>query len=65
MKEIILKIEDKIFTELEQGIIVKGITGNLFGTHDEFIVLLVKAIKEGKKEVIIYKKKKKKKAKRR
>lgn len=60
MKEIVLKIEDEIFVDLESSIIAKGITGNLFGTQDEFTILLVKAIRAGKKEVTIIKKKKRK-----
>lgn len=63
MKEIILKIEDEIFTDLEQSIIVKGMVGGLFGTMDEFITLLVKAIRDGKETVTIIKKKKRKKKK--
>ena len=60
MAKIILEIEDEIVNDLEQGIITKSIVGSLFGTQDEFITLLIKGIKKGKKEIIIERKKKKK-----
>ena len=65
MKKIILEIEDEIFADLESSIIVKGLVGSLYGTMDEFVTLLVKAIKDGKETVAIVKKKKSKRKKKR
>ena len=61
MKKIALEIEDEIFTDLKSSIITRGITGSLFGTIDEFITLLIKAIENNQETVTIIKKKKRKK----
>jgi len=60
MKYIKLHIDDTIFTELEQGIGVKKLTGGFYGIEDEFLFLIVKSIKDGKEEITIIPKKKRK-----
>ena len=61
MKTIKLHIDEAIFTELEQGVIVKKMTGSFYGIEDEFLFLIVKSIKEGKEEITVVPKKKAKK----
>lgn len=60
MKTIKLHIDDAIFTELEQGVIVKKMTGSFYGAEDEFLFLIVKSIKDGKEEITVISKKRKK-----
>jgi hypothetical protein len=60
MKHIKLHIDDFIFNELEQGIIVKKMSGSFYGAEDEFLFLIVKSIKDGKEEITIIPKKKRK-----
>lgn len=61
MKKIILEIEDSVFADLESLIVTKQICGSFYGTMDAFIVLLIKAIKDGKEAVQIIRKKPRKK----
>lgn len=53
MKTIKLHIDEAIFTELEQGVIVKKMTGNFYGIEDEFLFLIVKSVKDGKEEITV------------
>lgn len=63
MKKIILEIEDEIVAELKSSVIAKHICASFYGTADEFITLLVKAIEAGNKKVTILRKKKRRKKK--
>jgi hypothetical protein len=53
MKEINLKISDRVYSELKSSIIVKGIAGALYGTADAFITRLIKGIEDGDSEITL------------
>ena len=59
-KTIMLHIHDDTHRELVSAVITKKITASFYGTHDEFLDLVLKAIDKGYKEVTIEPKKKKK-----
>ena len=47
MKKIKIKIEDDVYKSLKQATQVKGMTGNIGGIVDSFIIKLVEAIDKG------------------
>jgi len=47
MKEINLKISDRVYNELRSSIMVKGIAGALYGTADAFITRVIESIEKG------------------
>jgi hypothetical protein len=53
MKELNLKISDRVYNELRSSIIVKGIAGALYGTADAFITRVIKGIEDNQEELII------------
>lgn len=63
MKEIKLSIEDDVFAELKSSIILKQMTGNMYGVLDEFIGKLLKTMDAGDTELHLEFSKKRKKGK--
>ena len=47
MKTIKVKIDDDVYKHLKQATQVKGMTGNIGGIIDSFIIKLVKSIDKG------------------
>lgn len=53
MKEILLKIDNSIYTQLEQAMYLKHLTDNIAGLEDAFVVAILKAILANKKEILL------------
>jgi len=53
MKEINLKISDRVYNELRSSIMIKGIAGALYGTADAFITRIVKGIEDGEADLTL------------
>jgi len=47
MKTIKIKIEDDVYKNLKQATQVKGMTGNIGGIIDSFIIKLVESVDKG------------------
>ena len=47
MKTIKIKIEDNVYKRLKQATQVKGMTGNISGIIDNFIIKLIESIDNG------------------
>ena len=50
MKTIKVKIDDDVYKHLKQATQVKGMTGNIGGIVDSFIIKLIESISKGLKE---------------
>jgi hypothetical protein len=57
MKRILLKIDDEVYENIKSLMLIKMISESAYGEVDEFLILLIKSIDAGKKEVSIIKKK--------
>ena len=60
MKEIIVKFSDRVFAEFQSDIVLKGMSGNLYGIPDEVCVKIIRAIRDDQSEVELVLKKEKK-----
>lgn len=58
MKEIMLKIEDNVYSEIKSSMTAKGICGSLYGIADGVIVKLIESIDNKETELILKFKKK-------
>ena len=45
-KKITLELTDRVYSELKSDLILKKMSGNLFGTQDEMFMKLMKALHE-------------------
>jgi hypothetical protein len=61
MKEIILKIDEKVLEEVKSGIVSKQMCGAFYGICDATLYRIVNSIEAGDKEVSLSFKKEKKK----
>ncbi len=50
MKEITLKIDDKLFKDLRIALRLRGMTGGLHGLLDSFVAGVIENIEEGESE---------------
>ena len=53
MKELHLKVSDEVLKELRTLSVLKGISGNAYGIHDETINRIVKALEDGDTELVL------------
>lgn len=51
MKIITLNIDDDVYNDLNSHMLIKAISGNLYGIEDGFIMKIIKYIDTDKKEV--------------
>ncbi len=51
MKEIMLKIDDDVFTELKTQLGLSIMMESAYGIQDSFMAKLIKSIEENKKEI--------------
>ena len=61
MKTIKLNLDDKVYSRIKTAMMIKKMSGNLFGEIDEFIVMLITSIEKEKKEITLIPKRGKKK----
>lgn len=52
-----LTIDEDVLKDIEQEMLMKRITGSLFGIHDEFLLLILKGWKEGRARLHVTRKK--------
>ena len=53
MKEINLKISDRVYTEVRSSMAVKGIAGSIYGTVDALVVKIIESVENGQDEVVV------------
>lgn len=52
-KKITLELTDRVYSELKSDLIIKKMSGNLYGTQDEMFMKLMKALRDNEPELAL------------